>query len=378
MKIGIGGKVGPIRGGVSNRGVGLGVGPVSVGGGWRRGRGTRGSGADVGKGIGLLLVLLLLFLALSWPYLLARQIALDLGAERNSTGQAVAGWMAESVYLLGIGVLFISSKLSARSTNSDKGPRRGSPSEIARAVKSPEAAIEHAHVSGMEAATPLRVPDKDDDRSEKELSHHTQPSISSPEAVADLVPRRTSARSVQPRGLLAWMQASLWTFPAIAFVGFGTWASFLYLAARDRSRTWLLWAGAWAGWAVTIGVALSATDSGPKPSGIGAVYVGAAQVMWLVGMAHVFTINHLRLRTSRAARQPSGGVQFEPIDPEDVGLVGRSGSPWWAGAVAPPPAGWYRDPERPSCVRYWDGAGWTEYRENIPPTAPTGWPAPAG
>ena len=38
--------------------------------------------------------------------------------------------------------------------------------------------------------------------------------------------------------------------------------------------------------------------------------------------------------------------------------------------AAPPPAGWYADPERPDTLRYWDGSQWTEHTHPGLPGAP--------
>jgi hypothetical protein len=55
LRLGIGGKVGPLRGGISTRGFGVGVGPLSIGGSTRRrrsssGRGKGGGGSDFAAG----------------------------------------------------------------------------------------------------------------------------------------------------------------------------------------------------------------------------------------------------------------------------------------------------------------------------------------
>ena len=66
MKIGLGGSLGPFRGGISTRGVGVGAGPVSAGSNFRR-KSSRTEGVGLGAFVvgGLAVVLLV-----AWPYLL--------------------------------------------------------------------------------------------------------------------------------------------------------------------------------------------------------------------------------------------------------------------------------------------------------------------
>ena len=75
MRLGVGGGAFGVRGGISNRGVGVGVGPFSAGSSWRR-----GSGGGIGF-IGFAIIAVLLFLIATWPYLLGKLIAVRLGAD---------------------------------------------------------------------------------------------------------------------------------------------------------------------------------------------------------------------------------------------------------------------------------------------------------
>jgi hypothetical protein len=96
VKVGVGGRVGPVRGGVSNRGVGVGVGPGSVG---HARRGRRSSGSSIGF-VGFLAFLAGVALILSWPYLLGTFVAVKLGAGTHSTARNLVGWGFEVPYLV--------------------------------------------------------------------------------------------------------------------------------------------------------------------------------------------------------------------------------------------------------------------------------------
>ena len=104
MRLGIGGGIGPLRGGISTRGVGVGVGPVSAGSGW-------GSAGVLAPLFGLLLGLAAAYYAIVWPFLLGAYIAEQLGAENPSTARAISGWVFESVYLGLIAVVIIGAIL---------------------------------------------------------------------------------------------------------------------------------------------------------------------------------------------------------------------------------------------------------------------------
>jgi hypothetical protein len=86
MKIGVGGKFGPVRGGVSTRGFGGGFGPVKGGGKWPR----AGSGAPalvvlVFGGMLLLLAGLVAFTVLAWPWRVVYLVG---------TGAGLGAWLA--------------------------------------------------------------------------------------------------------------------------------------------------------------------------------------------------------------------------------------------------------------------------------------------
>lgn len=95
MRIGLGGSLFGIRGGVSNRGFGLGIGPVSVGSSWRR-RGRRSSGDSF---IGFVFVVGLLLAVLAWPWWLGTWLAVQLGADNPSPVRSVVGWLFELPWL---------------------------------------------------------------------------------------------------------------------------------------------------------------------------------------------------------------------------------------------------------------------------------------
>jgi hypothetical protein len=120
MRIGLGGSIGPLRGGISTRGVGLGVGPVRATSGYGRGNGI------LGQLIGLSLLICLVFLVVAWPYLLGTWLAVTAGAGRHSSGRAAVGWIFEVVVVaIEIGVL-----IRARAAGADR--RRHAAEEAAR------------------------------------------------------------------------------------------------------------------------------------------------------------------------------------------------------------------------------------------------------
>ena len=89
MQIGIGGGIGPVRGGISNKGVGGGIGPLSIGGSWG------------GGGIGPFIITLIAVAAvLFWPAALILLISGQSDADSVSTGVKVLMWLAEIVYAL--------------------------------------------------------------------------------------------------------------------------------------------------------------------------------------------------------------------------------------------------------------------------------------
>lgn len=98
IKLGVGGKIGPFRAGISTRGVGGGVGPVSAGTGWGKKRGGSSGGGGCAALIGLALVLAAAYYALGWPWLATRSIART--HHMSPDGQHVVAWMVEGFYLL--------------------------------------------------------------------------------------------------------------------------------------------------------------------------------------------------------------------------------------------------------------------------------------
>jgi hypothetical protein len=115
LKIGIGGRVGPFRAGISTRGVGVGVGPLSAGYGVRRrrsGSGPRNGGA--GAVFAVIPGLLLVYLVFAWPYLLGTWSAVQSRAGSHSTARSVVGWLFEVPYLGGLIVAGIAALLRGR------------------------------------------------------------------------------------------------------------------------------------------------------------------------------------------------------------------------------------------------------------------------
>jgi hypothetical protein len=95
MKIGIGGGIGPLRAGISTRGVGVGVGPVHASTGYGRSR----RGGDGDGGFAIVIAVFVGLLLVAWPYLLGTWVAVQLGAAPDSTARAVVGWICELLYL---------------------------------------------------------------------------------------------------------------------------------------------------------------------------------------------------------------------------------------------------------------------------------------
>ncbi len=100
VKIGIGGGLGPVRAGVSNRGFGGGLGPLSVGGSW--GRGGGGLGPLVVFVVALALVVYAVYLVAAWPWLLGAHVAESNGAGNPSSTRTAVAWVFESAYILAI------------------------------------------------------------------------------------------------------------------------------------------------------------------------------------------------------------------------------------------------------------------------------------
>ena len=136
LKIGIGGKLGPLRGGISTRGVGVGLGPVSAGSGFGRRRGSSSSGG-VGC-LGGLLVLCMWLLIVAWPWFAATWLAVKAGAGRHSEARTLSGAIAEAAYVLIIVALLVT------------GSRKKS--APARQASGDTAAKLHNRITDLEAA----------------------------------------------------------------------------------------------------------------------------------------------------------------------------------------------------------------------------------
>ncbi|MDO8147504.1 phage holin family protein [Isoptericola sp. b515] len=89
MRIGVGGGIGPLRGGVSNRGVGVGFGPISVG----------ESNRDMEGCATFIFGAVLLGLVAVGPYFLGKWVAGLFGAGPQSPARFITGWVFEGIYL---------------------------------------------------------------------------------------------------------------------------------------------------------------------------------------------------------------------------------------------------------------------------------------
>lgn len=96
MGLRIGGSLGPLRLGISTRGIGGGVGPFSAGTSWRR------RGKSDGTVPALFWLAIIAFILVAWPYTLGTWAAVKLGAPPDSAARSVTGWTLEVIYVLGL------------------------------------------------------------------------------------------------------------------------------------------------------------------------------------------------------------------------------------------------------------------------------------
>jgi hypothetical protein len=94
FRVGIGGKLGPVRVGVSTRGAGVGVGPLSGGVAASR-RSSAGPGC-----LGVLVIAAGVTLVCAWPWFAATALAVRWGAGSHSAARLWAGVLAETVWVL--------------------------------------------------------------------------------------------------------------------------------------------------------------------------------------------------------------------------------------------------------------------------------------
>jgi hypothetical protein len=238
VKVGVGGRVGPFRGGISTRGFGAGIGPFSAGGRWTRGGGGGGGGGEAFAVLFLLATLVLAVVAaavvvVAGPYMLGTWLAVQFGAGRASTLRVVVGSTMEAVYVTVV-VCWLVRRYRTR-------------------------------------------------RAERKL---------------DTAPGRLSFFSAR-HGWLGYLVASLWTLPALYFPGgVGVWLSFLWLAITTRRRNWMHWAIGWAVWAgALVTFAILTKDGLPTRSGNEMVRTVAAAVMWAAGVIQIQIVNFRMIRT---------------------------------------------------------------------------------
>lgn len=104
MGIGIGGGLGPLRGGISTRGAGVGIGPLRAGTSWRGG----------GSLFALILIAAAVTFVVAWPYMLGQWLAGQMGAAEQSTSQRLLSWTLECAYLAAVGWYLIASAVAER------------------------------------------------------------------------------------------------------------------------------------------------------------------------------------------------------------------------------------------------------------------------
>ena len=119
FKVGTGGRIGPFRAGISNRGIGVGGGPFVTGTSFRY-RKQQASGSGAGSWIASILIFVMLVgLVLFWPYLLGTYVAVSLlSAGMHSTLRSIIGWIPESIWL-GFLVFQIAKYVASRYFNTD-------------------------------------------------------------------------------------------------------------------------------------------------------------------------------------------------------------------------------------------------------------------
>lgn len=90
--------------------------------------------------------------------------------------------------------------------------------------------------------------------------------------------------------------------------------------------------------------------------------------MWILVLP-IYLANRDKLKTAAAAgRRGDHQPRFAPSAYQQTGWGPSPYAPGYAPAPAynpgpvMPPAGWYEDPERRDCNRWWDGHQWTEHR----------------
>lgn len=121
MRLGIGGGIFGIRGGISNKGFGFGIGPLSAGTSWRRRGRRRGSG---GGGLwGWLFVAAILFVVVAWPYMVGTWIAVQVGAANPSTARFVVGWILETLYIAGLAAWLVKARGKRAQRAADEAQR---------------------------------------------------------------------------------------------------------------------------------------------------------------------------------------------------------------------------------------------------------------
>jgi hypothetical protein len=92
---------------------------------------------------------------------------------------------------------------------------------------------------------------------------------------------------------------SAWILVPVLSIGLLTWASFLYVGIRAKSRTWLICAGVWL--AIVIGYyvgsdVVEAMPGSPVKDGLNEFLRYVPLLQWLVGVGHVAGTNRAWLR----------------------------------------------------------------------------------
>ncbi len=100
FKLGVGGKVGPVRMGISTRGIGGGIGPLSGGTSWRGGRRSSSSSPSAfATLLGIIILVGIGWVIVAWPWMVGTYIATRHGVTPHSSTWNMAGWIPEIIYL---------------------------------------------------------------------------------------------------------------------------------------------------------------------------------------------------------------------------------------------------------------------------------------
>jgi hypothetical protein len=115
------------------------------------------------------------------------------------------------------------------------------------------------------------------------------------------------------------LKNSLWVLPCILVIGMGNWAGWLYIGLKSKNRTWLMWAAAWAVWAV-IAFNLPRAAKGDPQTTAQSIATTVMLAVWIAGMIQAVFTNRQWLRW----RANNGGSWYG--SPPESGFDGSASS----------------------------------------------------